>query len=116
MVLGTATEEQRELIEHQLATEAEEERRKNDTWSKWLFGSLQKEEKAGGTLGIAWNSKDDDTSTASQDGLGVVKAVEEAVQSRATTSRGGMLDQLADNATNAALDSTKTWTGWLRSR
>lgn len=105
------------MIEAQLAAEAEQERRKNDTWSKWLFGSLQKEEKAGGTMGISWNTEAEASSIPNEQSLGVVQAVEKAVQNKGTARPGGMLDQLADNAASAANDSTKTWTSWLnRSR
>ena len=92
-----------------------------------LFSNFSLEEKAGGKLAAALERTSQPESmmggstSEPGEGLGILQAVEEhnaqKQQSLArTTTIGGSLDRVADNAAQAVSGAAKSWTTWITRR
>jgi hypothetical protein len=128
---GAASEEQKTLISEDKA-EKEAKAAKKGILKKAkesLFGGYSLEEKAGGKLGIVGAEIPADTGFTKEEsageGLEVVKAVEEMVADNKAqegviqashTATGGPLDELASNAAQDAVKSSRSWWGWATGR
>lgn len=118
----TATPEQVALVSAHFEHQAQEEAKRNRTWSQWIWGDkLIKEEHTGGILGAALADSEQalPMSTGTGEGLGVVRAVQENTHllkqaSSARPAVGGPLDQMAENMVRTASNEARSWTGWVR--
>ena len=122
---GTATTIQLQLLQSEKERLEQEKEKKSRGWftkiREELIGGLQKEDVKGGTMGIVLN--DSRTPTESQGNIGVVRSVEEVMDSakdamgRDTSSIsvvGGPLDQHATKAAQDVEKATKSWWNWVR--
>ncbi|KAF2097266.1 hypothetical protein NA57DRAFT_77520 [Rhizodiscina lignyota] len=116
---GTASEAQAAIVQNEREKAAEAERKNNRKWSDFFYSGLSKEEKPGGTLAAAIVTQEQEQGVP----MSVVKAVEEYEADKeakrdqaARTVKGGHLDQIAENAAQAATEGTKGWMSWIRGR
>jgi len=122
---GTATTIQLELLKFEKERLEQEKERKSKGWftiiREELIGGLQKEDVKGGTMGIGLN--DSRTSIESQGNIGLVRGVEEVMDSAKEAIRrdtpsisvvGGPLDQHATKAAQDVEKATKSWWNWVR--
>ncbi|KAF2135623.1 uncharacterized protein K452DRAFT_239028 [Aplosporella prunicola CBS 121167] len=136
---GAATEDQILLLNRERAAEEHELAKKNKPGifgraKESLFGGLSKEEKQGGTLAAsaatdvedaakgAWDTIRENSQQAKDEGLGILQAVEdkrregEHAVAQQSGVAGGPLDHLAEEATAAASQKSKSWTSWITGR
>ena len=131
-IAGIATEDQMLLINRERAAQEAVEAKKNRKGiftraKESLLGGMSEEEQQGGKIGAAARAARDKVEEnipeRTQD-LGIMKAVEEKLDSRRTGElveetvhpAGGPLDREAAATSEAVVQKTKSWTGWLTGR
>lgn len=124
---GTASAEQMTLLaEAKAGEEAESRKDTRGIFTKtkdFLYGGLSKEEKGLALLNRPSEALLKEAEPESSlggitqgagEGMGIVKAVEEAQKQHSV--RGGLLDQLGEEAARAASDTRRSWGSWANSR
>lgn len=119
---GTATPEQAEIVKNEMIGEIykrkKEEQREQRPWNqvkRYLFGGLKTDESAPAASEAAAVSVDNQNKPGVLDALNA-KAAEDAKLQNGQPQLPGQLDVLAENAENAAKETTRSWTSWLTGR
>ncbi|EKG19889.1 hypothetical protein MPH_02816 [Macrophomina phaseolina MS6] len=125
---GTATEDQVLLLNNERNKDEHAKNKKGifKRAKESLFGGLSKEEQEGGQILAAASEKSQeafdalrsDAQEAKDQSLGILQAVEDKRREgeKAQPQTPGPLDRMAEEATQTAVQKSKSWTSWITGR